>query len=124
MANPNINSPSSVYANNALVDLTSTTETQVISNAASSGKVYLVDSVLASNVDGSSAADVTLTVYNAATNTGTGYKIASTVSVPADATLIPVLKDAGICLKEGQSLYVTASAANDLQVLAFWKEYA
>lgn len=124
MANPNINSPSSVYANNALVDLTSTTETQVISNAASSGKVYLVDSVLASNVDGSSAADVTLTVYNAATNTGTGYKLASTVSVPADATLYLVLKDAGICLKEGQSLYATASAANDLQVLASWKEYA
>lgn len=123
MANPNLNSPSAVYANNALVDLTSTTETQVISNAASSNKVFIIDSVFAANVDGSSAADVTLTVYNAATNTGTGYPIASTVSVPADATLIPVLKDAGICLKEGQSLYVTASAANDIKVLAFWKEY-
>jgi hypothetical protein len=123
MANPNLNSATAVYAANTFVALTSTSATQLISNASTSNKVYLVDSVLVSNVDGSSAADVTITVFNSSTNTGTGYRLASTVSVPADASLIPVLKDVGLSLKEGQSVYVTASAASDLEVVAYWKEY-
>ncbi len=123
MANPNLNAPTAVYANNAFVALTSTSETQLLTNAASSGKVFLVDSIFASNVDGASAADLTITVYNAATNTGTGYRLARTVSVPADASLVPVLKDVGLTVKEGQSVYVTASAANDIEVVAYWKEY-
>ena len=123
MANPNLNAPTAVYAANTFVALTSTSETQLISNASTSNKVYLVDSVLVSNVDGASAADVTVTVYNAETNTGTGYRLASTVSVPADASLVPILKDVGMSVKEGQSVYVTASAASDLEVVAYWKEY-
>ena len=43
--------------------------------------------------------------------------------VPADASLVPVLKDVGLSVKEGQSVYVTASAASDLEVVAYWKEY-
>ena len=70
MANPNLAAPTAVYAANTFVALTSTSETQLISNASTSNKVYLVDSVLVSNVDGASAADVTVTVYNADTNTG------------------------------------------------------
>jgi hypothetical protein len=123
MANPNLAAPTAVYAANTFVALTSTSETQLISNASTSNKVYLVDSVLVSNVDGASAADVTVTVYNAETNTGGGVRIASTVSVPADASLVPVLKDVGLSVKEGQSVYVTASAASDLEVVAYWKEY-
>jgi len=123
MANPNLNAPTAVYAANTFVALTSTSETQLISNASTSNKVYLVDSVLVSNVDGASAADVTVTVYNAETNTGTGYRLARTVSVPADASLVPILKDVGMSVKEGQSVYVTASAASDLEVVAYWKEY-
>jgi hypothetical protein len=123
MANPNLNAPTAVYAANAFVALTTTNPTQLITNAASSGKVLLVDSIFASNVDGAAAADLTITVYNAATNTGTGYRLASTVSVPADSALVPVLKDVGLSVKEGQSVYVTASAANDIEVVAYWKEY-
>jgi hypothetical protein len=124
MANPNLNSPASVYVNNALVDLTSTSETQVVSNAASSGRAFIIDSIVVSNYDGTAACDCTVTVYNAATNSGTGYTVASTVSVPADSTLVVVDKNQGLCLKEGQSIYVAASAANDLKVVACWKEYA
>lgn len=124
MANPNLNSPSSVYVNNALIDLTSTTETLVASNAAASGKAYIIDSIVVSNYDGAAACDCTVTFYNAATNSGTGYTVASTVSVPADSSLVVVDKNHGLCLKEGQSVYVTASAANDLKVVACWKEYA
>lgn len=123
MANPNLNAPTAVYAANTFVALTSTTETALISNASTSNKVYLIDSIVVSNVDGSAAADCTITVYGSDTNSGTGYRVVSTVSVPADATLVTVAKDMGLTLKENQSVYVTASAANDLEVVAYWKEY-
>ena len=123
MANPNLNAPTAVYAANTFVALTSTSETALISNASTSNKVYLIDSIVVSNVDGASAADCSISVYGADTNTGTGYRLVSTVSVPADATLIAVNKELGVTIKENQSVYVTASAASDLEVVAYWKEY-
>jgi len=122
MANPNIATATSVLANNAQVSLTATTATQLITNAASSGKVFLVDSIIVANVDGTNACDVTVTRFQSATNTGTAFPLASTITVPADASIIIVGKDNPINLTENESIYVTASAANDLVVDANWKE--
>ena len=122
MANPNIAAATSVIANNAQLSLTATTATQLISNAASSGKVFLVDSIIVANVDGTNACDITVTRFQSATNTGTAFPIASTISVPADAAIIIVGKDNPINLTENESVYVTASAANDLVVDSNWKE--
>ena len=122
MANPNIATATSVLANNAQVSLTATTATQLITNAASSGKVFLIDSIIVANVDGTNACDVTVTRFQSATNTGTAFPIASTITVPADASIIIVGKDNPINLTENESIYVTASAANDLVVDANWKE--
>ena len=122
MANPNIATATTVLANNAQISLTTTNATQLISNAASSGKVFLIDSIIVANVDGVNACDVTVTRFNSATNTGTAFPIASTITVPAAASLIVVGKDNSINLTENESIYVTASAANDLVVDANWKE--
>lgn len=122
MANPNIASATNVVLNNAQLSLTATTATQLITNAASSGKVFLVDSIIVANVDGTNACDVTVTRFQSATNTGTAFPIASTITVPADASIIVVGKDNPINLTENESIYVTASAANDLVVDANWKE--
>jgi hypothetical protein len=122
MANPNLATATSVYAANAQVSLATTTATQLVSNAASSGKVYLIDSIVVSNVDGVNACDITVTRFNAATNTGTAFPICSTVAVPADASLIVVGTENRINLLEDESIYVTASVAGDLVVDANWKE--
>ena len=122
MANPNLASASSVYVGNAMVRLTSTSATQIVSNAASSGKAYLLDSLIVSNVDGTNAADITIDMFASATNSGTATKICHTVTVPADATLIVVSKENPLSLTEAQSIYATASAADDLHVVASWKE--
>lgn len=122
MANPNIAAATSVLANNAQLSLTGTTATLLVSNAASSGKIFLIDSIIVANVDGTNACDVTVTRFQSATNTGTAFPIASTITVPADASLIVVGKDNPINLTENESIYVTASAANDLVVDANWKE--
>lgn len=122
MANPNLNSATNVYAANTQVSLTSTNATQLVSNASSSGKVFLIDSIIVANVDGANSCDVTVTRYQSATNSGTAYPIASTIAVPADASLVIVGKDNPLNLTENQSIYVTASAANDLVVDCNWKE--
>ena len=122
MANPNLAAATSVLANNAQLSLTATTATQLITNAASSGKVFLVDSIIVANVDGTNACDVTVTRFQSATNTGTAFPLCSTVTVPADASLIVVGTENKISLTENESIYVTASAANDLVVDANWKE--
>ena len=122
MANPNLASAANVLVGNALIRLTSTSATQVVSNAASSGKAYLLDSLIVSNVDGTNAADITLDLFASATNTGTATKLAHTITVPADAALIVISKENPISLMEAQSIYATASAADDLHVIASWKE--
>jgi len=122
MANPNIGSAQNVYSNNASVSLTSTSATQLVSNAASSGKVYLIDGITVANIDTANAVTVTVTQYRTADNSGTAYELCSTVSVPANASLIVVDKAQGVSLLEAQSIYVTAGTASKLKVNASWKE--
>lgn len=122
MANPNIVNVSAIYGNNSLTSLSTTNATSIVSNAASSGKVYKINSLIVANVDGSTAADITINVYSQAALGGTAYALASTVSVPADATLVVIDKNTSIYLKEDQSIGATAGAANDLVVVASWEE--
>jgi len=123
MANPNINSPSSAVANNAILQLSATTETQLVSNAASSSKVFLIDSIVVANVSAASA-DITVTLYPNATNTGTPAKIASAITVAPKSTLTVATKNMGVSVKENQSVYCTGSVSAALHVVAFWKEFA
>lgn len=122
MANPNIVSVSAIYGENSLTSLSTTSATSIVSNAASSGKVYKINSLIVANVDGTNAADITINVYSQAALGGTAYALASTVSVPADATLVVIDKNTSIYLKENQSIGATAGTANDLVVVASWEE--
>jgi hypothetical protein len=93
------------------------------SNAASSGKVYKVNSIVVANVDGSTAADITINVYsNATAGSGSAFALASTISVPADATLIVTDKTTSFYLLENQSIGAIAGTASDLNVTCSWEE--
>jgi hypothetical protein len=122
MANPNIVNVTTIYGENSLTSLTSTSATSILSNAASSGKVYKVNSIIVSNVDGASPADITINVYSAAALGGSAFPVVSTLSVPADSSVIVVDKSTGIYIKENQSIGATAGTANDLVVVASWEE--
>ena len=122
MANPNIVNVTTIYGNTSSVSLTTTSATSLVSNAASSGKVFKINSIVAANVDGTTAADISINVYSAASLGGTAYPIASTISVPADATLIITDKTTSFYLLENQSIGATAGSASDLVVTASWEE--
>lgn len=122
MANPNIVNVTDIRGKTAVVDLTTTNATLVVENAAASGKVFKINSLIVSNVDGSSAADITVSLYSEDNIGGTATQIVSTVSVPADASLVVISKDTSIYLEEDKSIGATASAANDLKVVCSYEE--
>ena len=122
MANPNLVNVAAIYGNNSSVSLTTTSATSIVSNAASSGKVYKINMIMVANVDGTNAADITINKYSAAALGGTAFPIASTISVPADATLIILDKTTSIYLKEDESIGATAGTASDLVVTCSWEE--
>ena len=122
MANPNIVNVTSILGDNSSVSLTTTSATSIVSNAASSGKVYKINTIIAANVDGTNAADITINKYSAAALGGTAYPIASTISVPADASLVIVDKTTAIYLKENESIGATAGTASDLVITCSWED--
>lgn len=122
MAAPNIVNVTTITGKTTVTDLTTTNATAVVSNAASSGKVFKINSLIVSNVDGSSAADITISLYSEDDIGGTATQIVSTVSVPADASLVVLSKDTSIYLEEDKSIGATASAASDLKVVCSYEE--
>ena len=121
MANPNIVSVASIYGKTVYDTDIATTAASLVSNAASSGKILKINSLIIANIDGTNAADITVTLRNAAG--GTTYStLANTISVPADATLVVVSKDTSVYLMEDMSLYVLASAAGDLSATCSYEE--
>jgi len=122
MANPNIVNVAAIYGNTSTTLLTSTSATSIVSNAASSGKVFKINSLIAANVDGTNAVDITVNLYSAAALGGTATAIASTISVPADATLIVTDKTTSFYLLEDKSIGAIAGVANDLVITCSWEE--
>lgn len=121
MANPNILDTTNVVGNNALVAVT-TNATSVVNNAASSGKIYKINNITASNVDGTTAADVTVNIYSEDDLGGTGYSIVYQIPVPIDSSLVVVDKTTSMFLKEDQSIGAIASGNSDIVVTASWEE--
>ncbi|HEY7825141.1 MAG TPA: hypothetical protein VIG24_20035 [Acidimicrobiia bacterium] len=122
MAAPNIVNVTTITGKSNVVDLTTTSATAVVSNAASSGKVFKINSLVVSNVDGTNAADITISYYSEDDIGGTATEIVSTVSVPADASLVVIDKNTSIYLEEDRSIGATAGAANDLKVIVSYEE--
>jgi hypothetical protein len=115
MAAPNIVNVATITGKTA-VQAVGTSATAIVTNSGSSGKVFKVNALYIANIDGSAAADITVDLFRSST----AYPIASTISVPADATLDIMSK--AIYLEEGDSLRCTASASGDLVAVCSYEE--
>ena len=113
MANPNIANVTSIYGKTVFDADIATTKSAILTNAASSDKLFKVNSLIISNIDGAAGADITATIENAAGNS-VNSTIAKTIAVPADATLVLISKDTSIYLQEDMSIHLVSSAAGDL----------
>jgi len=122
MAAPNIVNVSTIIGKSATVALTSTNATTLVSNAASSSKVFKINMIQIANVDGANACDVTVDVHSQDDGGGTAYSLVSTISVPADASLVVVDKGTALYLEEDKSITATAGTASDLEVIVSYEE--
>ena len=122
MAAPNIVNVSSILGKTAVVALSSTSQTTLVSNTASSDNVLKINMIQVANVDGTNACDITIDVHSAASGGGTAYSLVATVSVPADASLIVLDKSTAIYLEENTSITATAGTANDLEVIVSYEQ--
>jgi hypothetical protein len=125
VSNPNILGVTTMVGNTSSTLISSTANpfaTALVNNPASSNKVFKINSIVVANVDGTAAADITIKIFSQDDLGGTGTEIASTISVPADATLIVTDKTTSFYLLEDRSIGATASAANDLVVTISWEE--
>lgn len=122
MAAPNQITAGTVTLKTSNIALSSTSPTVIVNNAASSGKAMKVIQLRATNVDGSNNCDITLKRHSQDDGGGTGYALASTISVPADAALDLITENAPVGLEEDSSLVATASAENDIEVTATYYE--
>ena len=120
MATPNLVSVSTITPKNAMGNLGDTNRTTMIDVTAE--YAAKVNTILIANVDGTNACDVTLEISN--DNGSTYYKIASTISVPADSTLSFLDGTGPIWLDETDLLAVTAGTASDLAWSVSYEEMA
>ena len=117
MAAPNIVNVTTIIGHTDVLAAT-TTATAIVSNSAASGKVFKINALSIANIDGVNAADITVDLFRSSV----AYRLASTVTVPADATLVVITKDSSIYLEEGDSIRLTASANGDLTGVCSYEE--
>ena len=115
MANPNIaGSSTTIYGVTTYLTPGTTAATVLLSNAASSGTVMKINQIVAANVTGSAAVNVTVAINNLAAGAGTAFPVASIVSVPQAASLIVVDKTTAIYLMENSSITVTSGTSSGI----------
>ena len=115
MATPNIVNVATINAKNVTGAVTTS---RAVALDVSDDTVAKVNTILICNIDGTNAADITLEV---SVDNGSNYvKIASTISVPADATLS--FLENPIYLDETDILAVTASVNSDLTYFISYEE--
>ena len=107
MTAPNIRNPSTLIGKTKGYGNVPTAITTILTNTASSGKVFKINSIFAANKNGSSFTTISISVYDSAAD----YFLASTINVPPDATQIISTKETYFYLEEGWS--IRASAGND-----------
>lgn len=95
------------------------TQTQVIAfNGPGSSKVFKINNIVVSNVDGVNSADVIVDV----TKNNVPSTLVKNVTVPSDASLVVLSKETSIYLEEGMAIRATASADDDLVISCSYEE--
>lgn len=117
MAAPNIVNVASIVPHTVTLTPSDTSRNALVT-APATGATHKINQILVSNIDGTNAVDATVELRLA---DGTTYRaIGSTISVPADATLVMLDKTTMLYLMdtsvtgEPSTIYVTSGTASKL----------
>lgn len=121
MAAPNIVNVSTITGKTSTLAVTTSAQT-LVSNAASSGKVFKINMIYLANIDGTNDQTATVNFYSQDDIGGTATALISTVTIPADATLIVLDKSSSIYLEEDKSIGVLAGGNSDIVATVSYEE--
>lgn len=116
MAAPNIVNVATITGKSVTGALGTSTAT-LLQNSASSNKVFKINTILISNVDGTNSATAAISLYD-----GTDRYIAKGITVPAGATVVLIDKNSSLYLEENKIIRGDASAAGDLEFIISYEE--
>lgn len=122
MAAPNIVNVATITGKTTSATPSSTSATVLLANAASSGKVFKIKSLIATNIDTSVAINTTAGVNSAADGSGTSTLLINTLAVPANAALIIIDSSTSIYLEENKSIVVTSGTASKISYTVAYEE--
>ena len=108
MAAPNIVAVTSIYGKTVQAALTTTLTTEIL--ACPADKVLKINSITIANIDGTNAVDISVFITKSG---GSPLAIASTISVPADASLSLIDKNNGFYLEEADNIEAGAAVVSD-----------
>ena len=117
MAAPNIVNVATITGKSVTGALGTSTAT-LLQNSASSNKVFKVNTILVSNVDGSNSATAAISIYDGSND----RYIAKGITVPAGATVVLIDKNSSLYLEEDKIIRGDASAAGDLEYIISYEE--
>ena len=117
MTAPNIVNVTSILGKSVQATLDTTLTTEIL--ACATDKVLKINTILIANIDGTSPADASVFITKSG---GSPIAIASTIAVPADATLSVIDKTNSFYLEEGDNIEAGASAASDLTITISYEE--
>ena len=120
MAAPNIANLTTIVGVTTSLALTTSSQT-VVSNAASSSKVFKINSISASNVSGATA-KVTIRYAQGAAGAGTTVSLANGIDVTSGSTLIVLDKSSTIYLEEERSITALASANSAIDLVVSYED--
>lgn len=122
MAAPNVVNVTTITAKTTYLTPANTSANVLLANPASSGKVYKINVIMATNVNGTSSSDTTVAINTSAAGSGTSYPITSTIMVPADAALIVSDKSTAFYLEEDKSIVVTSGTSGAVTYTVSYEE--
>lgn len=117
MAQMNIVNVSTIYGNTTGMAVT-TIPTAIVTNSSSSNAVYKINTIVISNISGTTTGSINVDVYK---NQATAYRLAYQVPVAANTSFSPIDKGLIVYLEENDSIRLTASANSLLEAVCSYE---
>lgn len=120
MAAPNIVGVTTILGITTSVQL-GTSPTTIVSNAAGSGKVYKINTIIASNETGATAT-VSVRYNDNAAGAGTTFTIANGIDIATKSTLVVLDKASSIYLEEDRSISALSGTASAVDLTISYED--
>ena len=117
MAAPNIIGVVTITGKSVIGAL-GTSTASLLQNSASSNKVFKINTILVSNVDGTNSATADISMFDGSND----RYISKGITVPAGATVVLIDKNSSLYLEENKHIRGNASAAGDLEYIISYEE--